>query len=175
MINKKHRFHGRKSIKLALDSGKRRNSRVLSIRIIDNHKSQYSRAAIIISKKVFKLAVKRNRVRRRIYEILRQELPRCRRVVDMVVVVYSSKVWDMTSSELRNEIEPILYKARLIPDANGVYLEKQEFSNVTFKVKDDGEIVPPKPQPIKRKKDRPIREPIVGKDIIAKLEASSRD
>lgn len=68
-------------------------------------KSPAGRVAVIISKKVFKSAVKRNRVRRRIYNIVRHELCKHNPVAtDMVITVFSQDVLVMEHALLQREL-----------------------------------------------------------------------
>ncbi len=58
------------------------------------------RVAVVISKKVIKGAVGRNRVRRRLYEIIRHELPKIEDNRDVVLIVFSAEVLSMPHPDL---------------------------------------------------------------------------
>ena len=66
----------------------------------------------MVSKKVHKSAVTRNRIRRRIYEIIRQADAALTDHKDLVLTVFSERVADMEASELRQAVESLLDKAR---------------------------------------------------------------
>ena len=55
----------------------------------------------MVSKKVLKSAVGRNRIRRRIYEIVRQEIPRIDGIYDVAIIVFSKELKDMPHKELK--------------------------------------------------------------------------
>mgnify|MGYP000032725842 FL=1 len=68
---------------------------------------------MVISKKVLKSAVRRNRVRRRIYEIIRRELPNLKNSQDIAVIVFSAEVLAMPHAELQTAIKNLLFQAKL--------------------------------------------------------------
>ncbi len=72
-----------------------------------------SRFAVVISKKVHKSAVGRNRMRRRIYEIIRHDLPHYKGVHDVAVIVSSAEVISMPHEELRMNLRDLLREAGL--------------------------------------------------------------
>lgn len=113
MINQRYRFHGHASLKYVFSKGKMARGKQMSIKYIDNNRRHYSRVAIIVSKKVFKHAVDRNRVRRRLYEILRQRINQFTKTVDLAVIIYLPTVLDMTSEQINNEIDGLLAKLGL--------------------------------------------------------------
>lgn len=65
----------------------------------------------MISKKVLKSAVGRNRVRRRIYETVRHELPDIEQNQDMVFLVFSSEVLTLSPAELTEVVRQLLQNA----------------------------------------------------------------
>lgn len=114
MIAQKYRFHGHASIKYLLHNGKQVRNKLTSIKYVDNNRRHYSRVAIIVSKKVAKHAVDRNRIRRRMYEIIREQLPAFKRTVDLAVFVYNDQVAIAPAADLSKEINSSLKKAELI-------------------------------------------------------------
>ena len=52
---------------------------------INGRKKQ--RYAVVVSKKILKSAVGRNRIRRRVYEALRLELPKIQQPVDCIFII----------------------------------------------------------------------------------------
>ena len=61
----------------------------------------YTRVAVVVSKKVEKLAVDRNRIRRRVYEAIRVSFDNVPRKRDYIFVVYSKDIATMSFEELR--------------------------------------------------------------------------
>ena len=60
----------------------------------------FTRVAVVVSKKVTKTAVKRNRIRRRVYEATRCNFELVPKKRDYIFVVYSDKVLKMPYNEL---------------------------------------------------------------------------
>lgn len=85
----------------------------MSLRVAANPRRTTSRAAVVISKKVIKASPKRNRVRRRIYEVLRNHWANIQPGHDIVLSVYDPSVLVMPHSELTTEIEKALRQARV--------------------------------------------------------------
>ena len=108
MISQRYRFHGHASLRYVLANGQQARGRALSIKFVDNNKRRYSRVAIIVSKKVARHAVDRNRIRRRLYEIMRHRLNGLPRTVDIAVIVYQANVLDMPSAELAGMVDKCL-------------------------------------------------------------------
>ena len=62
----------------------------------------------MVSKKVMKTAVGRNRIRRRIYEVIRLNLDKFKKPRDYVFIIYSKAVMDQPFSELQKTIRSLL-------------------------------------------------------------------
>ena len=71
----------------------------MSLVFCDNIRG-FTRVAVVVSKKVTKTAVKRNRIRRRVYEAIRQNFEFIPKKRDYIFVVYSDKILKMPYSEL---------------------------------------------------------------------------
>lgn len=124
MISQRYRFHGHASLKYVLANGTIVRGKVLSIKFVDNTRRHYSRVAIIVSKKVLKHAVDRNRARRRLYEIMRQRLLQFNRVIDVAVMIYQPRVLDMSYDELCLEVDKCLNKLGLIDSQDTISSDK---------------------------------------------------
>lgn len=72
-----------------------------------------SRFAVVVSKKVLKSAVGRNRIRRRVYEMLRLEITKFKSPVDVIVVVKNSEVKDIAYLEMETELRRLFKEAGL--------------------------------------------------------------
>lgn len=110
MISQKFRFHGHGSLRYVFQNGQSDRTRHLAIKWTENKRRRHPRLAVVVSKKVFKSAVKRNRIRRRIYEIARPlmiDAP----AIDAVISVYSGEILAMTREELSIEVLPLLKSA----------------------------------------------------------------
>ncbi len=71
MLRRSRRIHGRDAVSAALTKGESAKNGFFVIRKLKNNLDR-NRYAIVISKKLEKSAVKRNKKRRQIYEIVRQ-------------------------------------------------------------------------------------------------------
>ena len=100
MLSKYHRFHGHGSLRYVYKNGQAVRSHFMTIKTVKSSRRKHSRFAIVISKKVLKSAVGRNRVRRRIYEVVRSELPKISSPHDVVVMVFSSELISLPNDEL---------------------------------------------------------------------------
>ena len=106
MIAKKFRFHGYGALNFVLTHGQQKRGKVFSVKFVKNPRRKNSRIAVIISKKVFKHAVDRNRARRRVYEIARRSLKTFARNdnFDIAIIIYSKEINTMPSEELIQQL-----------------------------------------------------------------------
>ena len=71
------------------------------------------RVAVVVSKKVSKVAPVRNRLRRRIYEVIRIHLDSIDPGYDFVVTVFDKRVDELSPAALQDDIKTLLKKAKL--------------------------------------------------------------
>lgn len=100
MLSFPHRFHGHGSLRYVYKNGQAVRSHAITIKYVKNQHRAHSRFSVVVSKKVHKSAVGRNRIRRRIYEVIRHELPKISSAHDVAVMVFSSEVMTMPHDEL---------------------------------------------------------------------------
>ena len=86
----------------------------VTLKAVRNERRKNPRLSVVVSKKVLKSAVGRNRIRRRIYEYMRSKLPSLNDTYDMVFIVTSPELRTQTSEELRGTIDQLLEKAELL-------------------------------------------------------------
>jgi ribonuclease P protein component len=79
-----------------------------------NDRRKDYRLAVVVSKKVHKSAVVRNRIRRRLYEAFRLEAPNFKQAYDLVLTVFSDQVATISSEELQKLVHAQLKQARII-------------------------------------------------------------
>ncbi len=113
MLSQRHRFHGHGSLRYLYKNGQAVRSHYMTIKSIKNPRRSHSRFAIVISKKVLKSAVGRNRIRRRVYEVMRSELPHIRQPHDVVAMVFSSELIAMPNEELVSLVRQLFEQADL--------------------------------------------------------------
>lgn len=113
MLTIHHRFHGHGSLRYVYKNGEAIRSRLITLKYIKNPHRAHSRFAIVISKKVLKSAVRRNRVRRRLYEVVRHELPNLQSAHDMALMVFASEVEFLPQDELITVVRQLFEQADL--------------------------------------------------------------
>lgn len=104
MISSAHRFHGRSSLRFVYQHGKTVRGALISLRYAFNSRQPIYRAAVVVSRKVSKSAVVRNRLRRRVYEIVRKNSARITGPYDLVFSVYDQQVAGMSHASLQKTI-----------------------------------------------------------------------
>ena len=80
--------------------------------VFNENSRGHQRFAVVISKKVIKSAVGRNRVRRRVYEALRLMLPEYTEKKDCIFVIYSKEIRDIDFSSLQKIIRDLLEQSK---------------------------------------------------------------
>lgn len=113
MLAARYRFHGHGSLRYVYKNGDAFRSRIMTVKAIQNTRRKNPRFAIVVSKKVLKSAVGRNRIRRRLYELIRNEQPYIKKDYDVVVIISSSDVRTMAHDELSENVRSLLRSAEL--------------------------------------------------------------
>ncbi len=86
----------------------------MALRYAGNTRRKSSRVAVVVSKKVSKSAVKRNRIRRRVYEVIRQYLPAIDQPHDIIFTIFDEQVAELSHPELTKLVGSQLKKAGII-------------------------------------------------------------
>lgn len=116
MLSFQNRFHGHGSLRYVYKNGVAERSHLVTVKHISNPHRKHSRFSVVVSKKVHKGAVGRNRIRRRIYEVIRHELPKLKPSQDVVLIVFSSELMTMPAPELRDLLTQLFSQAALYKD-----------------------------------------------------------
>jgi ribonuclease P protein component len=111
MIAQKFRFHGYGSLRFVMKNGRVARSRLMNLKWASNPNRREPRIAVVVSKKIYKSAVKRNRIRRRLYEIIRLEMRPNQPVLDLALIVHSPEVLTLPSGELQRIVRGLLHQA----------------------------------------------------------------
>ncbi len=114
MISRSNRFHGHGSLQYMYKRGKAVRGPAISLRYCPNERRQSYRLAVVVSRKVSKSAVVRNRIRRRLYENVRILSISFTGVYDCALLVYDEKVADMPADKLTTEVKELFKKAHII-------------------------------------------------------------
>lgn len=113
MIPFKNRFHGHNSLNFVYKNGKVVRTKLLTVKYSPNKQREESRLAVVVSKKVLKSAVRRNRIRRRLYEIIQKRVGDLNGVYDIVFIVTSAEVLGIEHAELESLVDQILEQAKI--------------------------------------------------------------
>lgn len=116
MIPFKFRFHGHGSLRYVYKQGRAVRTHLATLKYTVNPRRKHSRLAVVISKKVHKSAVGRNRIRRRIYEILREPIASLEKSHDVVIIISSGDMLHLSPEQLNHEITSLLREADLYTD-----------------------------------------------------------
>ena len=113
MLSNIFRFHGHGSLRYVYKNGQAVRSHFVTVKYTSNPHRKTSRFAVVVSKKVLKSAIGRNRVRRRVYEVIRHELPHIKNVHDVVVIVFSAELATMPAEDLSVTLRQLFDQAGL--------------------------------------------------------------
>lgn len=114
MIARTHRFHGFNSLRHVYSQGQTMRGQLMAVKYIFNNKRQNYRLAVVVSRKVHKSAVVRNRIRRRVYEIVRRHAAQISRPYDIVITIFSDQVATISSAALETMVIGQLEKAGIL-------------------------------------------------------------
>lgn len=113
MLAQAYRFHGHGSLKHVYSKGKAVRGAYGILKYAPNNRRKKWRAAVVVSKKVHKSAVVRNRIRRRIYEILRTNIAEDIPPTDIVFIAHTARIADIPYKDLYEVVIHQLEKAQL--------------------------------------------------------------
>ena len=112
MLSKRYRFHSRGGVKYVYRHGKTVRSTKASL-VFGRNERGYTRVAVVVSKKVNKTAVGRNRIRRRVYEVIRRNFEYLPRRMDYVFVIYAPDVIDMKNADLESMLGSLVEESKV--------------------------------------------------------------
>lgn len=114
MVLKKHRFHGMNSLRFVHTHGQTTRGPLFAIKSAHNKRRTEYRVAVVVSKKVHKSAVVRNRIRRRLYEAIREHEPNITLPYDIAIMVYSDQLATAPSQTVQSQLKKQLSSAKII-------------------------------------------------------------
>lgn len=114
MLAKIFRFHGHSAVRRSYRQGSSVRGSIGSLHVHVDAKHPGFKVAVVVSKKVHKSAVVRNRIRRRVYEIVRQSQPLLTRQAELVVTIYQVETAIMPHDELEQHVHNLLKRAHLL-------------------------------------------------------------
>lgn len=110
MLRQKYRFHSRGGVNFVHQKGQMIRTPMMAVTFIRNERG-FRRFAVVVSKKVMKSAVGRNRIRRRVYEAIRLEFPDDLPSTDYIFTVYNPGVMNVPFRELRRLVQELIERA----------------------------------------------------------------
>jgi len=113
MIAKIFRFHGHNSLRYVYSKGQAVRSQLFTIKYVPNSRRTNPRFSVVVSKKVIKSAVGRNRIRRRLYEYLRTHTDSLKGTYDIVVICTSSELRTLPFEDISTQLTQLFEKASL--------------------------------------------------------------
>lgn len=113
MIAYMYRFHGHGALRYVSKNGTALRSQNMTLKYIHNPRRKTSRFGVVVSKKVLKSAVGRNRIRRRIYEVLRHDIAGMKPGYDIVCFVAHATIRTMPADELKAQLTNMITEADL--------------------------------------------------------------
>ncbi len=114
MISRVHRFHGHGSLRFVYQHGQTVRGPLTTVKFVVNGRRQTYRLAVVVSKKISKSAVVRNRIRRRLYESVRQHEPELTQPYDIVITVFHEQLATLPPDELNRLVRAQLRQAGIL-------------------------------------------------------------
>src|SRR5579862_1327507 len=114
MISRTHRFHGYNALRGVYRHGAVARGPLFAVKALPNPGRKSYRLAVFTSRKVSKSAVTRNRVRRRLYELVRAQADLIAEPHDIVITVFHDSVAQAPVKDLRSQLKKQLKQAGAI-------------------------------------------------------------
>lgn len=105
MISRSHRFHGYGGLRRVYQGGRTARGPLFGVKVLANSRRRGYRAAVVVSRKVNKSAVARNRMRRRLYEATRALAGQLDEPYDIVITVFNDGVLEAPMTELAGQLK----------------------------------------------------------------------
>jgi ribonuclease P protein component len=115
MIGAAHRFHGYNSLRGVYQRGRNVRGPLVSLKFGQRGPARPYRVAVVVSRKTSKSAVTRNRIRRLIYEVVREAGADIAAGTDLVFTVFDEQVAELSAPKLRAMVSELLQKAASEP------------------------------------------------------------
>ncbi|HVX24099.1 MAG TPA: ribonuclease P protein component [Candidatus Saccharimonadales bacterium] len=110
MLARAHRFHGYNALRAIYQRGQTARAGQLNLKYSQREGAQPTRVAVVVSRKVSKSAVVRNRIRRRIYEGVRRSPQYAPTGCNLVLTAYHEQLATLPAPELQRLIDDVLAK-----------------------------------------------------------------
>ncbi|HSX46301.1 MAG TPA: ribonuclease P protein component [Candidatus Saccharimonadia bacterium] len=110
MITRRHRFHGYGSLKSVYSRGQTARGGLLNLMYARRDPSKAYRVAVVVSRKVSKSAVVRNRIRRRVFESIRRQSGSIPGGTDLVFTAFGEQLAAIDAAKLDALVADLLQK-----------------------------------------------------------------
>ncbi len=120
MLRRGYRFHGHSSLNYVYKHGVNTRGELFSVRSVLNTRRETYRCAVVVSKKVSKSAVVRNRIRRRLFELLQVALATQTEPHDIVLTVFRPEVASIDTDRLAKQLHQVLTRAGLVAKSKSI-------------------------------------------------------
>lgn len=114
MISRTHRFHGYNSLRHVYRNGLVARGPIFALRYSPNPRRQTYRVAVVVSRKIHKSAVARNRMRRRLYALVRELEAEITQPLDIVITVFQDSLLVIPPKDLAAQLKKQFKEAGLI-------------------------------------------------------------
>ena len=104
MLSRAHRFHGLNSLRRVYGQGKTARGPLFSVKAIVNENRGTYRVAVVVSRKVHKSAVGRNRMRRRVYGAIAEIGDEINGPYDIVITIFQDSLISEPPAELKKQL-----------------------------------------------------------------------
>ncbi len=112
MLSFKNRLKKRNDFSAVLEKGRTAYSDIVVMRFLENNLNE-TRFGFIVSKKISKKSVTRNKIKRRLREQVRIRILKIKKGLDIVIIA-KRKIIEKDSKEIGNILEDIFLKNELI-------------------------------------------------------------
>ena len=114
MISSSHRFHGQKGLRYVYQQGKTIRGPNFALKSMLNPQRRDYRLAVVVSRKVEKSAVARNRLRRRLYAAVRLLGGDITQPYDIVLTVFNNELLGESPQALNKQLRDQLRAAGIL-------------------------------------------------------------
>jgi ribonuclease P protein component len=114
MISRQHRFHGRNSFRFVYQNGNTERCSAFAVKSVINSRRKNYRVAVVVSRKVHKSAVARNRMRRRLYAAVQELQNQINDPYDIVLTVFNDSILEEAPKSLAHQLKRQFQKSGIV-------------------------------------------------------------
>jgi ribonuclease P protein component len=114
MLSRAHRFHGYGSLKNVYRSGNTARGPLFAVKAVPNPRRKDYRVAVVVSRKINKSAVARNRMRRRLYEDAKELGGQITGPYDIVITVFHDSLRQADPKTIHSQLKKQFKQAGIL-------------------------------------------------------------